>query len=184
VESKRSIAFNYLADGLEKSRGVVYVCGEENPENIRKGLASLGVDVEPNERSGNLLIKNFDEWYIERGKADPYKIMNQWYEVAKTFGEKGLGARVAGEASNFYREKMVKELLRYEYALNKTISFPIEAMCIYDLNIIVETGYTNTIRPIVKAHGKTIFVSKGKHVLIKSDKIDETDVEKLLELKI
>ncbi len=109
VESKRSIAFNYLADGLEKSRGVVYVCGEENPENVRKGLASLGVDVEPNERSGNLLIRNFDEWYIERGIADPYKIMNRWSEVAKTFSEKGLGARVAGEASNFYREKRVKE---------------------------------------------------------------------------
>ncbi len=59
-----------------------------------------------------------------------------------------------------------------------------EAMCFYDLNTIVETGYTNTIMPIVKAHGRAIFVSKGKHVLIEPDKIDEADVEKLLELKV
>ena len=104
--------------------------------------------------------------------------------IAKTFSEKGLGARVAGEVSNFYREKRVKDLLNYEYALNKTISFPIEVMSIYDLNIIVETGYTNTIMPIVKSQGKTIFASKGKHVLIEPDKIDEADVEKLLELKV
>ena len=67
VEGKRSIVFNYLANGLEMSRGVVYVYGEENPDNIRKGLTSLGVDVEPNERSGNLLIRNFDDWYINEG---------------------------------------------------------------------------------------------------------------------
>jgi hypothetical protein len=184
VEGKRSIVFNYIADGLENSRGVVYVCGEEKPEVIRKGLASLGVDVEPNERSGNLLIKLFNDWYLEKGVADPYRIMNRWNEIAKLFSERGLGARVAGELSNFYHEKRVKELLKYEYALNKTVSFPIEVMSIYNLKSIVETGYTDTIMPIVKALGKAIFASKGKHVLIEPKKVDETEIEKLLELKI
>lgn len=184
VESKRSIAFNYLSYGLETSHGVVYICGEENPDNVRKGLSSLGVDVEPNERSGNLLIKNFHEWYIDGDSTDPYKVMNRLNHIAREFGIKGLGARVAGELSNFYQEKKVNELLKYEYALNRTIAFPIEVMSIYNLNTIVESGYTDTIMPIVKSQGKAIFASKGKHVLIEPERINEADLEKLLELNV
>jgi len=75
-ESKHRILYNYLKDGLEKGKGIVYVCSEEKPGQIRRGLRGFGIDVEPNERSGNLIIKNFDEWYIEDGRVEILKIIN------------------------------------------------------------------------------------------------------------
>jgi hypothetical protein len=184
AEAKRSIVYNYLAEGLEKGRGIVYVCGEETPKDVREGLASLGVDVEPNERSENILIKTYEGWYLENNTVDSLKIINKWNDTAKKFSERGLGTRVSGEVSKFFQEGRVRELLRYEYALHKVMTIPMETLCSYDLNSIVQTGYTDMIMPIVRAHGKAIFASKGGNVIIEPEIIEDTDVEKLLEIKV
>jgi hypothetical protein len=183
-ESKRHILYNYLKDGLEKGRGVVYICSEEKPEEVRRGLNAFGVDVEPNERSGNLLIKNFDEWYIEDGKVEILKIINRWNEAYSRFREKGLGMRVAGETSCFFRQNKVRELLRYEYALHRVVSTPMEVLCAYDIQTIVKTGYTDMIMPLVRAHGKAIFTAHGGSVVLEPEAVEDTDVERLLEIEI
>jgi len=184
VEKKREIVFNYLSEGLFKSRGIVYVCAEETPEGVRRGLAAAGVDVEPNERSGNILIKTYEGWYREGGMVDPLKIINRWNDAADRFKEKGLGTRVTGETSKFFQDDKVRELLRYEYALHKVMTMPIETLCVYNLNTIIQTGYTEMIMPLVRAHGKAIFSSKNGCAIIEPEEIEDTDVEKLLEIKI
>jgi hypothetical protein len=183
-ESKRHILYNYLRDGLEKGRGIVYICSEEKPEEVRRGLNAFGVDVEPNERSGNILIRNFDEWYIEDGKVEILKIINRWNEAYNRFREKGLGMRVAGETSCFFRQNKVRELLRYEYALHRVVSTPIEVLCAYDIQTIVKTGYTDMIMPLVRAHGKAIFTAHGGSVVLEPEAVEDTDVERLLEIEI
>ena len=183
-ESKRHILYNYLKDGLEKGRGIVYICSEEKPEEVRRGLKAFGVDVEPNERSGNILIRNFDEWYIEDGKVEILKIINRWNEAYNRFREKGLGMRVAGETSCFFRQNKVRELLRYEYALHRVVSTPMEVLCAYDIQTIVKTGYTDMIMPLVRAHGKAIFTAHGGSVVLEPEAVEDTDVKKLLEIEI
>lgn len=184
LESKRHILYNYLKDGLGKGRGIVYICSEEKPEEIRRGLTAHGVDVEPNELSGNLLIRNFDEWYIEDGKVEILKIINHWNEAYNRFKEKGLGMRVAGETSCFFDQNKVRELLRYEYALHRVISTPMEVLCAYNIQTIVKTGYTDMIMPLIRAHGKAIFTAHGGSVVLEPEAVEETDVEKLLEIEI
>jgi hypothetical protein len=183
-ESKHRILYNYLKDGLEKGKGIVYICSEEKPGQIRRGLRGFGIDVEPNERSGNLLIKNFDEWYIEDGRVEILKIINHWNETYNRFNEKGLGMRVAGETSCFFQQNKVRELLRYEYALHRVVSTPIEVLCAYNIQTIIKTGYIDMIMPLVRAHGKAIFTSREGSVVIEPETVEDTDVEKLLEIEI
>jgi len=140
--------------------------------------------MEPNERSENILIKTYEGWYLENNAVDSLKIINKWNDTAKKFSERGLGTRVSGEVSKFFQEGRVRELLRYEYALHKVMTIPVKTLCSYDLNSIVQTGYTDMIMPIVRAHGKAIFASKGGNVIIEPEIIEDTDVEKLLEIKV
>lgn len=93
------------------------------------------------------------------GQAESIKIITHWNEAYNRFSGRGLGIWVTGETSCFFRKNMVRELLRYEYALHKILAILMEAICAYDLMTIVDTGYKDMIMPLVRAHGKAIFAS-------------------------
>ncbi len=183
LETKRRILYDYISDGLAKGKGIIYICSDESPDEVREGLLSYGIDVEPNERSENLLIKNF-EWYIEKGKADPLKMINRVNDAYRRFSDKGLEMRITGEMSCFFKQNKVRELLRYEYALHKVLSIPIDAICAYNLQSIVDTGYTDVIMPLVRAHGKAIFMAQGGSIVVEPNDVEDTDLERLLEIEI
>ncbi|MBN1467198.1 MAG: MEDS domain-containing protein [Fusobacteriaceae bacterium] len=184
IKSKKNILYPFIAEGLENGKGSVYIGCEETKNEIREGLAKIGVDVEPNELSGNIILKNYDEWYIEKNRVDAYKITEHFKNAIKNFENKGLGTRVVGEVGVFFKMGKVKELLRYEYSLHKTISLPMEAICAYNLKTIVETNYTEVIMPLIRAHGKAIFVSENGNILIEPEGVEDTDIEKLLDIQI
>jgi len=139
-ESKRRILYTYLAEGLRQGKGIVYVHTEETPEDIFTGLAQQGIDVEPNLASGNILTPRYDEIYIVNGEAEALRILNRWHELSRHFQSKGLGLRATGESSCFFKEGKVRELLRYEYALRRVLTVPMDAICAYNLKTIVKTG--------------------------------------------
>jgi len=184
LESKRRILYRYLAEGLKQGKGIVFIHTEETPQDIHEGLAGHGIDVEPNIASGNILTPRYDEFYIVDGEAEALRILNKWHETSSAFQSKGLGLRAAGEVSCFFREGKVRELLRYEYALHKVLSMPMDAICAYNLKTIVETGHTDVIMPIVRAHGKAIFTAEGGTMVLEPENVEEKDIERLLEIKI
>lgn len=183
-ESKRRILYRYLAEGLKQGKGIVFIHTEETPQDIYEGLAGHGIDVEPNLASGNILTKKYDEFYIVEGKAEPLRILNKWHETSNAFQSKGLGLRAAGEMSCFFLEDKVSELLRYEYALHKVLSMPMDAICAYNLKTIVETRHTEVIMPLVRAHGKAMFTAEGGTMVLEPENVEDKDVERLLEIKI
>jgi hypothetical protein len=183
-ESKRRILYSYLAEGLKQGKGIVYIHTEETPQNIHKGLASHSIDVEPNLASGNIVTPKYDEFYIVDGKAEALRILNNWHELSGYFQSRGLGLRVTGETSCFFREDKVRELLRYEYALHKVLHIPMDAICAYNLKTIVETGYTDVIMPLIRAHGKAVFAAEGGTMVLEPENVEDTDIEKLLEITI
>ena len=87
-ENKYKILFNFLAAGLEKGKGVLYVCSEDRPEQIRREIEAFGIDIKKKEREGALMIYNFDEWYFENGQAESVKIIARWKETMKNYGIK------------------------------------------------------------------------------------------------
>jgi len=183
-ETKNKIVYNYLAAGLCRGEGVVYVCSEEKPEQIERGMASHGIDVEPNLRSGNIAIHTYDEWYIVNGSVDPYRIINKWNEEVTRLRSRGLGLRAVGDTACFFIQDKVRELLRYEYALHKVLTLPMKVVCAYNLKIIVDRGYTDAIMPLVRAHGKAIFTTEGGSILLEPQDVEASDLEKLLDIEI
>ena len=183
-ESKRRILFSYLAEGLKQGKGIVYIHAEETPQDIHEGLASHGIDVEPNLASGSILTPRYDEFYIINGEFEALRILNKWHETSSYFQSKGLGLRATGEMSPFFKENRVRELLRYEYALHKVLYVPMDAICAFNLKTIVETGYTDVIMPLVRAHGKAVFTAEGGTVVLEPENVEDTDIERLLEIEI
>jgi KaiC/GvpD/RAD55 family RecA-like ATPase len=183
-ESKRRILYSYLAEGLKKGKGITYIRTEETPQDVYTGLANHGIDVEPNLASGSILTPSYDEFYIVDGKAETLKILNKWHETSSYFQTKGLGLRATGEVSCFFKEDKVRELLRYEYALHKVLYIPMDAICAYNLKTIVDTGYTDVIMPLVRAHGKAVFTAEGGTMVLEPENVEDKDIEKLLEIKI
>jgi hypothetical protein len=184
LESKRKILNAYIFDGLKNRKGVLYVCSEETPIQIRDSLKSFGIDVEENISKGRLLIKSYDPFYIDNGDVDPLRIINQWQEIYEEMKKKGLGLRVTGETSCFYNEGKVRDLMRYEYALHRVLPIPMEAICTYSVPTIVNTGYTDTIMPLIRAHGGAIFITSSGTMIVEPDTIEDYEVERLLDIKI
>lgn len=184
LKNKYGILNLFVANGLKNGKGIVYICSDEGPEEVHRDLNSFGFDVETKVKEGTLLIRSFDEWYIERGRVEPIKIITRWNKAFDQFNGRGLGMRVIGETSCFFRQGLVRELMRYEYALHRVLTIPMEAICAYNLKTIVDTGYTDVIMPLIRAHGKAIFTTEGGSMIFEPENIEDTDVEKLLDIEI
>ena len=183
-ESKKEIIYEYLRDGFLQGRGLVYVYTESTPEEIANELESRGIDFEPNFSAGNILTPRYDEWYFEGGRSETIRVLKKIRETEAYFKEKGLGTRGIGEMSCYFKEGEIKELLRYEYALHRILDMSVEAFCVYDIKTIVETGYTEIIMPLVRAHGKAIFASENGTMIMEPEKVEDRDVERLLDISI
>ena len=82
---------------------------------------------------------------------------------------------------------IVSELFARAYvtrALHRVLTIPMEAICAYNLKTIVDTGYTDVIMPLIRAHGKAIFTTEGGSMIFEPENIEDTDVEKLLDIEI
>jgi hypothetical protein len=184
LEKKHRILFNYISAGLQKRKGAVYICSEETPEQIRTGMKTFGVDVEKNEKKGRMMIRNYDEWYIRNGQVECLRILANWKETYEKFRKKGLGLLATGETACFFKHDRVRELLRYEYACHKVFDTPMEAICAYNIHAIVDSGHTEVIMPLVRAHGWAIFTGQGGSMIYKPENVEDHDVERLLKIKI
>lgn len=127
---------------------------------------------------------HYDPFYVENGIVDPLKIINRWHDVYGKMKDMGLGLRGTGELSCFFDEGKVRELLQYEYALHRVLSIPMEAICAYSIPAIVNTGYTDMIMPLIRAHRGAIFTAGGGSMIVEPEEVEITDVEELLKIKI
>ncbi|MDH5687066.1 MAG: MEDS domain-containing protein [Candidatus Bathyarchaeota archaeon] len=184
AEKKYDILFSFLSAGLASRKGAAYVCSEESPEKIRNSMKAFSIDVRKNEEEGKLAVRTYDGWYIQNGQVDCVRILAGWKETCQEFQKRGLGLRAAGEMACFFKHNKVKELLRYEYALHRVFDIPMEAICAYNVNTIVETGYSEVIMPLVRAHGWAIFTGPGGSMIYEPENVEDYDVENLLRIKI
>lgn len=158
-EVKREALFAYMRYGLERGEAAKYVCSEETPSEIRKGMRSFGVNVEEYEKTGALDILNYTSVYIKDGRFSIPDVMDSWgnyYREAMAKGFKGL--RVTGEMSCFIQHRLTKELLEYEQALHTTLDIPMIAICAYNSHELGRIDNPiDVYSELVKAHGKILF---------------------------
>ena len=184
LDRKRNILFSFLSSGLANRKGAFYVCSEETLHDIRDRMASFGIAVKENEAEGNLVIRDCNEWYSQGEQVEYVKILAGWKEAYEGFERKGLGLRAAGEMAWFFQHDKVEELLRYEYALHRVLDIPMEAICAYNINTIVDTGHTEVIMPLVRAHGWAVFTGPGGNMIYEPENVEDYDIERLLQIRI
>ena len=112
------------------------------------------------------------------------RIMSRWIHYKDDLTSRGYGMRATGETDCFFKEDKVRDLMKYEYTIRKVPTFPVDVLCLYNLKTIVETGYTDFIMPLVRAHGKAIFASKTGTVVMEPERTEAADLEKLLQIDL
>lgn len=185
AEHKQELLFNFLADGLAKGEGAVYICSDESPEQIRQSMKTFGFDFSKFEKEETLMIKNYEGWYSENGQFQTAKILAHIKETCEIFRNKGIEElRGCGEMGCFFKYNAVRELLKYEYALHRVLRVPLKAICAYSTYDMVSRGYADIIMPLVRAHRKVIFAEPYGFIAHKPEKVEDSDVEKLMQIKI
>ena len=132
-ERKRTMA-KFLQKGLVENEKVLYLVDDISPEEMRKELAELGVEV--TEKQANFDITKGHYTYCPDHYFSPdfmLDIVGQYYDDA--IEEGFAGARGAGEMSWAVIEgrSNVPELLAYEAKLNEILDrHPLTTVCQYD----------------------------------------------------
>ena len=179
-ENKRDVLFNHLKMGIDTD-GLIYACSEESPQSIRHELESTGVDVDILEEKGILSVKNYDEVYIIDGKVNTPRLIAGFSDLAWRYSQKGLkGIRAAAEMSCFFKERKVEELVAYEKALHRNLSFPARGLCGYNLVEMGNSGNLDVLWPILKAHSLVIMTGPSGSFALEPEAISDARIEKTM----
>lgn len=160
--AKRNTLFNYIRTGLENGEAAKYICSEETPDEIKRGMEQFGVEVREYEKSGALDVLSYDGFYITNGEFSMPEVMSSWdrlYREAMTDGFRGM--RATGEMSCFIQHHMIPELIQYEQALHTFLDIPMTAICAYSADMLARIDNPiDVYSELVKAHGKVLFAGK------------------------
>lgn len=157
-EDKHLVLFTYLKAGIDAGEAAIYVTSQESVAEIRGHMRRFGIDVDSLERSGDLRVMDYREWYMIDGRFDQAKTMKLWKENLDAAITRGLrGLRVVGETRCFFDNNMIKELVEYERSLHRSLDIPMSAICAYDSGAFPEQGGLDLIFDLVAAHGTVIF---------------------------
>ena len=184
-ENKRRVLFDFLQAGLREGSRGVYISTEESPEQIQLAMEEFGIDARACEERGSLILRHYDEWYFRHGRCLPNRILARWAETYDDALEMGLsGLSAVAEMSCFFKHRKIPELLRYENALHRNLQIPAKAICAYSVTSIVNLGYQKLLTPLIQAHGRAILTGPGGVMLHRPDKIKDSDIGRLLQIKM
>jgi hypothetical protein len=184
-ETKHQVLFSHLKFGEQSNQGLVYVCSEENPLQIKSEMREFGIDVDQLSERNRLIVNNYDRVYIVDGKVDVPSIIQTFSKVSMKYARMGLeGMRAAAEMSCFFKHGKVQDLLRYEEALHRKLEFPAEGVCAYNIFDLIEAGQLHTIMQLAKAHSPVIFAGPKQSLLVEPDRLEPQQVERAMEIRL
>ena len=132
-ERKKTLA-KFLQKGLLENEKVLYLVNDVTPDEMRKELMELGVDVDKKQEDFDLVEGHYTFCPNHCFSGDfMLGIVGNYYDVAIKEGY--AGARGAGEMSWALEEgrASVPDLLKYEANLNKILDeHPLTTICQYD----------------------------------------------------
>ncbi len=132
-ERKRTMA-KFLQRGLLDNEKVLYLVNDISPEEMRKELMALGVDVDQKQEDFDLTRGHYTHCPGKVFSRDfMLGMVGQYYDDAIEAGY--VGARGAGEMSWALMEGCctIPDLLNYEATLNEILNdHPLTTVCQYD----------------------------------------------------
>jgi DNA-binding transcriptional ArsR family regulator len=152
---KSKISFPYLKAGLLKREAVAYLVSENKLDSEIREAQRYGIDLSNLQKEAFTIMSAY-EWYMEKGKAQPETIINNWMALLEEKKKDGFtGLRVAAEVDVFVDYVKTTELLRYEELLGRQFNMDFVALCLYNRDRYDEGQFIQAYR----AHGQLL--SKG-----------------------
>ncbi len=150
-EAGLALAIPFLKAGLENNERCVYIVDDTPPEAVLAALEGAGVAAEPLVDAGQLCILGRDDFYLEGGRFDPQRVLDQFTASAAEAQESGYaGLRAAGEMTWALRDvRGAERLAEYEAKVNYLLPrIPMTALCIYNREKFPE----NMLLEVIKTH--------------------------------
>jgi hypothetical protein len=153
-DSRRGIAFPFLARGLTRSMGSLYVVSEKEMDSEREEMRRRYIGMEEFEERGALTIMSGEEWYLRRGKASSPVIIDNWSKLIQEKMSQGYkGIQLAADTNVFFENSKASELLAYEEEIGRNFPKSMCAICMYDHHRVDSEQVTS----LIGSHGHGIF---------------------------
>jgi DNA-binding transcriptional ArsR family regulator len=155
ADSRRAIAFPFLARGLSRSMASIYIVSEKEMDAERKEMRRRYFGVEEFEERGAFTIMSAEEWYMRRGKSSSPVIIDNWSKLLQEkMSQDYKGIQVAGDTSFFFENSKASELLAYEKEIGHNFPKSMCAICMYDSHR-VDSGQVTSL---IGSHDHGIFL--------------------------
>jgi hypothetical protein len=146
ANSRRAIAFPFLARGLTRSMASIYIVSEKEMDAERKEMRRRYFGVEEFEERGAFTIMSAEEWYMRRGKASSPVIIENWSKLIQEKMSQGYkGIQLAADTNVFFENSKASELLAYEKEVGRNFPKSMCAICMYDSHRVDSGQVTSLI---------------------------------------
>lgn len=128
---RQEITHVYIKAKLANGEAVIYIISERKIDSEIQELRKYVMDID-HQQNGALTVLSAEEWYINKGKAQPKKIVENTLEFLKSKQKAGFtGIYGTGEMNVFFNHSK-RELLEYEKLLGRKIDNNTCGLCTYD----------------------------------------------------
>lgn len=167
-EEKQSILFSNLKAGLDQGCAALYVENEENIERLKGETGKFGLKIDAQKKIRIMSTRHF---YAPDGKFHVNRAIEQIRSNVDESLDSGFkGLYVSADVSKFFelmtKDGTVEEWFEYERTIGKTVQFPVEVMCAYNINQVKANN--QLFFQIIQSHKNTVnakeleFVDNGK----------------------
>jgi hypothetical protein len=160
TREKQNVLFSNLKTGLDQDCSGLYVIGEENIEQIQFEMRKFGLETDDPKKLRSVTSQQF---YIPDGEFNVNRIIEQVRSNLDESMDKGFeGLYISADVSKFFdymtKNGRVEEWLKYEKVVGRKISFPVEAICTYNVNQVKTNDHV--FFNLIQAHMNTVSAKK------------------------
>lgn len=161
----------FFKAGLENNEFCLWVIAETlTKEEYIKALQQQIPGIEQHLQQGHMEILKHDEWYLDKGRFNPAKVIKAWYTKLEHALASGFdGMRVNGNEA-WLKFKDWKDFMDYERELNHILSGrKVIVLCTYALANVDAT----VILDVAHAHECAITKRKGQLLILEVPEIKQ-----------
>lgn len=151
----RLLNFTYFA--LIRGYSFAFLAPHNEVEVSKRLMMEFGIKVPLYEERKQLRVLSAREFYLRNPEVDKDEIkasFEEWVEEADTKSFNGL--YVTGDASCFFENDKVEQLVEYELSYGKVLPPKMAGLCVYDASQIY--GLKNQFKAdLIRAHSSVIF---------------------------
>lgn len=164
-QQKNSCLFSNLVQGIDAGCFALYVSSGENVDAVRAELSKFGLK---KDNTKQIQIVTGHEWYTPNGEFEAKRVVDQYRSLIDEALDNGLaGLYVTADVSDtvdyLSKKGMLEAWIAYEQSFGTTFTFPMAAICAYNLEKVKSNG--QLLFQLIKGHKNTLSSKSENKIL-------------------